>query len=269
MPAPQRSMQITAIMITLNEERNLGRALASLASIADEVVVVDSGSTDRTREIAEHAGTRYITHAWEGYAAQKNFAAAQARHDWVLSLDADEELSPELAVELQRLKQIGPDDAAGFSMPRLARFRGRWIRHSGWYPDRKLRLYDRRRGRWVGRYVHERVQVEGPVRKLRADLHHFPADSREEQLRSVDYYTTLAAREAQESGEGFVLPKLLFLPAWKFLETYLLRQGFRDGAAGLAIATTAGHYICLKYKKLWNMARAGEGSMNAGGECRR
>jgi glycosyltransferase involved in cell wall biosynthesis len=250
-------VQISAIIITLNEERNLPRAVESLSAVADEIVVVDSGSTDRTREIAERAGARFLHHGWEGYAAQKNFAAAQARSDWVLSMDADEALSPELAAEIERLRQSGPGDAAGFTMPRLARFRGRWIRHSGWYPDRKLRLYDRRRGRWVGRHVHERVEANGPVRPLVGDLHHFPCETHQEQIRSVDHYTTLAARQAHEQGERGSLAKLMILPAWKFLETYLFRQGFRDGREGFAIATMAGHYVCLKYKKLRRMEQTG------------
>ncbi|HWP85529.1 MAG TPA: glycosyltransferase family 2 protein [Terriglobia bacterium] len=257
------SVNISAAIITLNEERNLPRALDSLARVADEVVVVDSGSTDRTREIAEQAGARFLVRSWEGYAMQKNFAAAQARHDWILSLDADEALSPALAGELERLKQAGPGDAAGFTMPRLARFRGRWIRHSGWYPDPKLRLYDRRRGRWVGRYVHEHVAVEGPVRQLKGDLLHFPADSRQEQLRSVDRYTTLAAQQAFENGERLILLKLLVFPSWKFVETYLLRRGFLDGAAGCEIAWVAGRYVCQKYEKLWRMAREGRRALES------
>jgi glycosyltransferase involved in cell wall biosynthesis len=250
-------VKISAVIITLNEERNLPRALESLSSVADEIAVVDSGSTDRTREIAEAAGARFIAHPWEGYAAQKNFAAAQAQYDWVLSLDADEALSPELAAELERLKQTGPGDAAGFTMPRLARFHGRWIRHSGWYPDPKLRLYDRRRGRWVGRYVHERVVVDGPVRPLAGDLLHYPGDLREEQLRSVDRYTTLAARQAFEEGERLALLKLALYPGWKFVESYIVRLGFLDGGAGYLIARMAGHYVCQKYEKLWRLARNG------------
>lgn len=250
-------MQISAVIITLNEERNLARALESLAQVADEIVVVDSGSTDRTREIAERAGARFLTHSWEGYAAQKNFAASVARHDWLLSLDADEALSPELAAELQRIKQKGPGEAAGFAMPRLARFRGRWIRHSGWYPDPKLRLYDRRQGRWVGRYVHEHVEVDGPARQLVGNLQHFPCDSREELARSIDHYTTLAARQALEDRERLILLKWMIFPVWKFVESYFLRQGFRDGQAGYVIARMAGRYVFQKYEKLWCMARRG------------
>ena len=256
-------MQISAIVITLNEERNLSRALESLRTVADEILVVDSGSTDQTRAISERAGARFLCHAWEGYAAQKNFAAAQASHDWALSVDGDEALSPELAAEILRLKQREPNaegfgNIAGYTMPRLARFRGRWIRHSGWYPDRKLRLYDRRRARWVGEYVHERVEADGPVLTLASDLHHFPRDTREEQMRSVHHYTTLAAQQARERGERGSLAKLMILPTWKFLETYVLRQGFRDGPEGFAIARMAGYYVCLKYKKLRYIEHSGE-----------
>jgi glycosyltransferase involved in cell wall biosynthesis len=258
-------VKISAVVITLNEERNLPKALASLDPVADEVVVVDSGSTDQTRDIAENAGARVIVHTWEGYAAQKNFAASQAQHDWVLSLDADEALSPELTAEIERIKQAGPGDAAGFTVPRLARFRGRWIRHSGWYPDPKLRLYDRQRGRWAGQYVHEHVETDGPVRPLSGDLLHYPADSRAEQLRSVDRYTTLAARQSLESGEGLIALKLLFFPGWKFVESYLFRLGFLDGAAGFEIARLAGYYVCQKYEKLWRMTRAGRDTKQSAG----
>jgi glycosyltransferase involved in cell wall biosynthesis len=263
-------MKISAVIITLNEERNLPRALESLQSVADGVVVVDSGSTDRTCEIAERAGAGFICHAWEGYAPQKNFAASQAQHDWILSLDADEALSSELIEELRRLKQSGPGDAAGFTMPRLARFRGRWIRHSGWYPDRKLRLYDRRRGVWVGRYVHEHVEAKGPVPPLKGDLLHFLSDSRQDQLQSIDRYTTLAARQAQEEGERLTLLKLLVFPGWKFIESYFLRLGLLDGAAGFEIAKMASLYVCRKYEKLRRMRQAADTEMkSAGNQVRR
>ena len=258
-------MEISGAIITLNEERNLGRALDSLAPVAAEVLVVDSGSTDRTREIAESHGARFLSHAWEGYARQKNYAASQARHDWVLSLDADEALSPKLATEIQQVKKTAPGDAAGFSMPRLARYQGRWIHHSGWYPDRKLRLYDRRRGRWVGDYVHERAEVEGPVRALAGDLLHYTCNSMEEHLRSVDRYTTLAAQESFAQQEGWILPRMVALPPWKFFETYLVRQGFRDGTPGLAIATMASYYVWRKYAKLWGMTHPGKGAERAVG----
>jgi glycosyltransferase involved in cell wall biosynthesis len=250
-------LEISAVLITLNEERRLPRALESLA-IADEILVVDSGSTDRTREVAERHGARVISHPWEGYARQKNFAAAQAKFPWVLSMDADEVVTPELAAELKQIKESGPGEAAGFRMPRLAWYRGRWIRHSGWYPDPKLRLYDRRRGRWVGDYVHERVEVDGTVRDLRGDLQHFTCDSLAEHFRTTDRYTTLAAQEAYALGGRWILPRAISLmlagPSWKFLETYFLSQGFRDGIPGLVIAAMAGYYVFQKYAKLGRLA---------------
>jgi len=247
-------MEISAVIITLNEERRLARALASLA-VADEVLVVDCGSTDRTAEIAVQHGARVITHPWEGYARQKNFAASQARHPWVLSLDADEALSPPLNASIEKLKREGPGDAAGFRMARAARYQGRWIRHSGWYPDFKLRLYDRRRARWVGDYVHEHVEVDGPIRDLAGDLHHFTCDSFDEHLRTLDRYTTLTAQQAYDGGQRWILPRMIAGPPWKFVETYFFRQGFRDGFPGFVIAVMAGFYVFLKYAKLWQMKR--------------
>ena len=242
-------LEISAVIITLNEERRLPRALESL-SVADEVLIVDCGSTDRTAEIAGRYGARLLAHPWQGYARQKNYAVSQAQYPWILSIDADEALSPRLAVEVQQLKREGPGEAAGFLMPRAACYQGRWIRHSGWYPDFKLRLYDRRRGRWVGDYVHEHVKVDGPIRKLSGDLQHFTCDSLEEHLHSLDRYTTLAAQEAFQQGERWAVPRMIAAPPWKFVETYFFRQGFRDGYPGLVIAAMAGFYVFLKYAKL-------------------
>jgi glycosyltransferase involved in cell wall biosynthesis len=249
-------MKITAAIITLNEEHNLPRALESLQDVADEVVVVDSGSTDRTRELAIAAGARFITHDWLGYARQKNFAAAQAAHDWVLSLDADEALSPELRSEIATLRSGPMGEFAGYSIPRLAHYCGRWIRHSGWYPDRKVRLYDRRRAGWRGDYVHESVRVDGPIAALQGNLLHYTCDTLEQHRHSVDRYTTLAAQEAQARGTGGALLSMIVLPPYKFLETYIARGGFLDGAAGLTIARMAAYYVYLKYAKLRRMKAA-------------
>jgi glycosyltransferase involved in cell wall biosynthesis len=247
-------MKISAAIITLNEEHNLPRALASLAGVADEVIVVDSGSTDRTPTVAEEAGARLISHEWEGYSRQKNFAAAIAANNWVLSLDADEALSPKLNEEIRQLGQMQREDAAGYSMPRLARYCGQWIRHSGWYPDRKVRLYDRRRARWVGEYVHESVQVDGAVALLQGDLLHYTCDTMTQHRQTVDRYTSLAAAEARARGQRGSLPRMALLPPWKFLETYVLRAGFLDGAAGLTIARMAAYYVYLKQAKLRQLA---------------
>jgi glycosyltransferase involved in cell wall biosynthesis len=240
-------LRISATIITLNEEESLPRALASV-SFCDEVVVVDSGSADRTREIAERAGARVLTRRWTGYADQKNFAAQSASHDWILALDADEEVTVQLRASIQALQEAGPQHA-GYRFARLARYLGRWIRHSGWYPDAKVRLYDRRRGRWHGDYVHESVRVEGSVGELAGDLLHYTCDSLEDHRRRVDRYTDLAARELIANRRRIGLGRLLASPPWAFLRSYVLQQGFRDGPEGLLIARMAASYTYSKYAK--------------------
>jgi len=240
-------MQISATIITLNEERNIARAIDSL-SCADEILVVDSGSTDQTREIAMRHGARVLEEAWRGYAQQKNFAAGCAAHDWILSLDADEQVTPELAAEIVALKKAGPA-ADGYSFPRRAQYLGRWIRHSGWYPDRKTRLYKRTSAEWIGEYVHESVRVKGAVGELHADLLHFTCDSLSDHLRTLDRYTTLAARELIEKKKPVPLRRLAIDPAWALFRAYVLQRGFLDGPQGLAIAGMAAFYTFLKYAK--------------------
>lgn len=239
-------MKISATVVALNEEANIARAIASLGC-ADEIVVVDSGSSDRTRAIAADLGARVVEEPWRGYAAQKNFASAIAAHDWILSIDADEALTPELAAEIAAL---GDDPAfRGYNMPRLAQYLGRWIRHSGWYPDRKLRLFDRRRGAWAGAYVHESVRLDGPAGQLHGNLLHYTCDSLSDHLRTLDRYTTLAAQEVLARDAPVPTRRLLADPAWTFVRTYVFQRGFLDGPQGLAIAWMAALYTFLKYAK--------------------
>ena len=240
-------MKISATIITLNEERNVARAIESLRC-ADEIVVVDSGSTDRTVEIAEKLGARVVESAWPGYANQKNHAAAQAANDWILSIDADESLSEALEAEIWHLKKSGPEYDA-YTMPRMAQYLGRWIRHSGWYPDRKVRLYNRTKATWVGKFVHESVKVEGRVGHLDSNLLHFTCSSLSEHLRTMDRYTTLAAQQLLEVGEPVTLTRILISPPWTFFQTYFLKLGFLDGLEGLAIANMAAFYNFVKYAK--------------------
>ncbi len=240
-------MKISATIITYNEERNVARVIESLRC-CDEVVVVDSGSTDRTVEIASKLGARVIETNWRGYAAQKNFAAAEAAHDWILSLDADESLSEALEADIWHLKKNGPSCEA-YSMPRLAQYLGRWILHSGWYPDRKVRLYDRRRAHWVGDFVHESVQVDGSIGRLDSNVLHFTCNSLSEHLRAMDRYTTLAAEEIVARGRHVAWSDLLLNPAWTFTRSYIVKRGFLDGVEGLAIAWMAALYSFLKYAK--------------------
>lgn len=241
-------MKISATIITYNEERNIARAMESLRC-CDEVLVVDSGSTDRTCEIASKLGARVIESEWLGYAGQKNYASDNAAHDWVLSIDADEALSEALDAEIWQLKKRGPA-CDGYTMPRLAQYLGRWIFHSGWYPDRKVRLFNRRKAQWVGRYVHESVTVNGSVGHLEAHLLHYTCDSLSEHLKTMDGYTTLAAEQMIAEGQKVGWARLLFDPPWTLFQTYFVKLGFLDGTEGLAIAHMAALYNFLKYAKV-------------------
>ena len=240
-------MKITATIITLNEERNIARAIESLRC-SDEILIVDSGSTDRTVELAEKLGVRVIEAGWRGFAGQKNWAAEQAAYDWILSLDADEALSEALESEILNLKKTGPRYDA-YTMPRLARYLGRWILHSGWYPDRKVRLYHRHKAKWVGSFVHETVHVSGRLGHLESNLLHFTCDSLSEHLRTLDRYTTLAAQEVAARKMKVPLSRLIVDPAWTFVKTYFIQCGFLDGLEGLIIAYMAAFYTFLKYSK--------------------
>ncbi|HEX4136466.1 MAG TPA: glycosyltransferase family 2 protein [Bryobacteraceae bacterium] len=240
-------MRISATIVTLNEERNIARAIGSLRC-ADEVLVVDSGSTDQTREIALRLGARVIEERWRGYAGQKNFAASCAANDWILSIDADESVTEELEAEILALKKTGPR-FDGYLFPRLAQYLGRWIRHSGWYPDRKVRLYDRRKAEWVGDYVHESVRVNGTTGSLNGNLLHYTCASLSEHLRTLDRYTSLAAKELAARRTAIPMRRLAVDPAWTFFRTYVLQRGFFDGPQGLAIAWMAALYTFLKYAK--------------------
>jgi glycosyltransferase involved in cell wall biosynthesis len=241
---------ISATIITHNESAHIARAIRSL-SCADEIVVIDAESTDDTREIAVGLGARVITHAFEGFAAQKNFSSEQARHDWVLSLDADEELDPRAQAAVLEWKRANPS-AAGYQFVRRAQYLGRWILHSGWYPDYKLRLFDRRRGRWEGAYVHESVVVTGPAETLAGEILHYTYDSIEDHLSRMEFYTDLAAREWLEQGKRVGFLRWLLAPPWIFFSTYFLRLGMLDGHQGFLIARMAARYVSRKYEKVMN-----------------
>jgi glycosyltransferase involved in cell wall biosynthesis len=253
-------VKISVTIITRNEEDRIAEALASVAW-ADEIVVVDAESTDRTVEIARRYTDRIIINPWPGYAAQKNFADRQASHEWILSLDADERVSPELRQSIERLKREGPRHD-GYRIPRRAWYLGRWINHSGWYPDYQLRLYRRDCARWQGDYVHESVQVEGRVGTLTGDLWHLTRRSLAEHHEVLGRYTTLAAEGDLAQGKTVGFLDLLLKPPLTFLRSYLLKQGFRDGIPGLVIASFAAYYVFLKQAKLWEKQHRGQGSGN-------
>jgi len=241
---------VSVTVITRNEATDLADALASVAW-ADEIVVVDSRSTDRTVEIARAAGARVIVQDWPGYIQQKNFAAAQASHDWILSVDADERVTPALADEIRRVLEQ-PAHAA-YQVPRLTWHLGRWIRGTDWYPDYQTRLYDRRAAQWAGRYVHESVAVTGSTGRLRADLQHFAYRDIADHLETIDRYTTYAAQQMREDGRRTSTWQLLLHPPAAFLRNYIAKGGFRLGTVGLIVSTMNAYYVFLKFAKLWQL----------------
>ncbi|HEY7411726.1 MAG TPA: glycosyltransferase family 2 protein [Vicinamibacteria bacterium] len=248
---------LSAVIITLNEEKNLPDALESVR-FCDEVVVVDAGSTDATRALAEGAGARVVTSApWPGFVAQRNRAVDEARHDWVLAVDADERVTPALrdAILAERARGFG---RAGYRVRRLARYLDRWIRGTDWYPDPQLRLFDRRLGRWEGSLVHESVKVRGPVGTLEADLTHFPYDDIADHMRTIDAYTTLWARQAAADGQRARTLTPLMACAWAFFRNYVVRRGFILGEAGLTVSVLNSYYTYAKLAKLQEIARGGE-----------
>jgi glycosyltransferase involved in cell wall biosynthesis len=242
------AVPVTATIITFNEAANIEAALQSL-SWADEIIVVDSESTDRTTEIARKFTSKVIVRPWPGYIAQKNFAAEQASHDWIFSLDADERVTPELAAEIKAVI-AGSPGAAGYRVPRVTFHLGRWMRSTDWYPDYQLRLYDRRRARWSGKYVHESVKADGKVEYLRNELQHFAYRDHAHHLETMDRYTTLAAKQMFEEGRRAGLFHLIVHPPAAFFRNYVLRGGFRDGKAGLTVSAMNARYVRLKFAKL-------------------
>jgi glycosyltransferase involved in cell wall biosynthesis len=244
-------VEISTVVITKNEERNLPRCLASVRSFSQEVVVVDSGSTDGTIEVATRAGARVIPQEWLGYGPQKQFALEQARSPWVLSIDADEEVSPELAAELGRLDF----SADGYFVARRVWYLGRWIRHGTWNPDWVLRLFRRDRARFTPERVHERVELTGRVARLRWPLYHYSYRDIAHHLAKINEMTSLSAAQMAERGRRAGAIKLVLSPGWEFFRCYVLRRGFLDGDAGLAVAKLHAYYHFLKYAKLRELER--------------
>lgn len=257
-------MPVTATVITFNEAANIRAALESL-HWADEILVVDSRSTDDTVAIAREFTPRVMVRPWPGYSAQKNFAAEQAAHDWIFSLDADERVTPALADEVRAIVTGTGGGAAGYRVPRVTFHLGRWIRSTDWYPDYQLRLYDRRRARWAGKYVHESVKADGPVMDLRGELLHYAYRDLAHHLQTMDRYTTLAARQMFEEGRRAGWLDLAVHPPAAFLRNYVLRGGFRDGAAGLIVSSMNARYVGLKFAKLWELCSPSTSTLHGPG----
>lgn len=246
MPIPP----VTACIISYNEESSIRRCLESVKWV-DEIVVVDSFSTDATVEICREYTSKIYLREFEGHVEQKNFALQCAGHDWVLCIDADEELSPSLITEVDEEFERNSGGFEGFYFPRRTYYLGRWINHSGWYPDNKLRLFRRSMGRWGGINPHDKVELKGRTRYLRNDMYHYTYRDFSHHLKTVDDYSTIYAREAVKRGERFSFGKLMFRPPLKFLEIYLYKMGFRDGMPGFIIAMVSSYYVFQRYSKMW------------------
>ena len=237
-------------VIARNEADRIGNLLDSV-SVAGEVVVVDSGSTDETISICLAKGARVIQHEWLGYAAQKQLAMEAAQGEWILSLDADEALSDDLGTEILSAIQSAGTDVNGFSLPRLSRYLNRWIRHGGWYPDRKVRLARRGKARWIGDGLHERLEVTGKVLELKHPLLHYVYRDISDQVKTIDRFSAVAAEHRNKPGSaGYVWLGVLHAIG-KFLECAVWKQGFRDGIPGIIIAMNSAFYVFLKHAKAW------------------
>jgi len=238
----------------MNEADRIADCIRSV-SWCDEVLVVDSHSQDRTREIAAELGARVIERDWPGHVAQKEFTIRQASHDWVFCIDCDERVSPKLREEIAKVRALGFPDRAGWRFPRCTNYLGRWIRHGNWYPDRQLRLFDRRRGKWGGNNPHDRVELQGAPGELTGDLQHLPYRSLSEHLKTIDNYTTIMAEGLRARGRRAGVSDLWIRPAARFVNSYFLRLGLLEGWRGFLIACLSAHYVRLKWTKLLILQR--------------
>jgi glycosyltransferase involved in cell wall biosynthesis len=257
-------MKISAAVITLDEEENLGRCLESLRDVVDEVIVLDSGSADGTERIARERGATFLHQDWLGYGPQKNAAVERASHEWVLSLDADEALSDELRASVLRLKADGPG-ADAYEMSRLNWYCGRFLRHSGWYPDRKIRLWRKGAARWRDASIHEVAEAAAGARvaRLEGDLLHYTIHDREQHLRTIERFTTLSAEALLREGRGRDAWRRFVAPAASFVRGYVLKLGFLDGRAGWDVCRLSAYATWLKYEKLRRLARERRGGAHS------
>ena len=250
-------MKLSFCIITFNEEQNLARCLASCADLADEIVVLDSGSTDGTEQIARQFKARWDMQPWPGYVTQKNRLLALAQNDWVFSIDADEELSPRLREEIKKIKTQKPNQSvSGYSMPRCVFYEGYWIRHGNWYPDRLTRLFNRHRASFSGGKVHERLELDGKIERLSGEIHHYSFRDLEDHWNRCQKYAQLWAETRYEEGKqvGFLTPYLQSLGRW--IRGYWIKAGFLDGKRGLQISNLCAQEVFLKYSLLRSMNRS-------------
>lgn len=248
---------VSVIVITHNEEENIRECLESVRW-ADEIIVVDSYSTDNTVPYARKYTRKIFKQRWDGFGKTKNFALSKAKGEWVLSLDADERVTPELAHEIQQVVRTNDSAYSAFSVPRKAFFLGRWIKHCGWYPGRVVRLFKRTAARFTETQVHESVHVSGSIGQLRNNILHYTDPNLHHYFEKYNRYTSLAANDMAARGDRFSLGRLLFRPAWTFFRMYVLRAGFLDGLEGFILCRLSASYVFTKYAKLWEIQRTGQ-----------
>jgi glycosyltransferase involved in cell wall biosynthesis len=247
---------ISAVIITFNEEHNIARCLASLRDVVDEIVVVDSFSTDQTRSVCESFGVKFVEHAFEGHIQQKNWAITQASYPHVLSLDADEALDETLKQSIFNIKNNF--DMAGYTMNRLTNYCGHWVKYCGWYPDTKLRLWDSRCGNWGGDNPHDKYELhtrQKEIKPLKGDILHYSYYTIDDHYKQVEYFTNILAKAQFERGKKAPLLVLIFSPAVKFIKDYFIKLGFLDGKMGFQICRISAYATFLKYKKLRGLYR--------------
>lgn len=247
---------LSAVIITLNEEHNIGRALDSLQNVAEEIIVVDAFSKDNTKAICQAKGVRFVQREWEDYSATKNFANTLASYPYILSIDADEVISPELASAIRQAKR---EELSGcYSLNRLTNYCGHWIRHSGWYPDEKVRIFPQSQVKWVGEFVHEELDLGGlPVRKLKGNLYHYSYRLAQDHRERADKYSILTAQKLHAQGKKADPIKPYLSAAGRFISMYFLKLGFLDGAAGFRIARISALSNILKYRELRRLSKQG------------
>lgn len=247
---------LSVIIITHNEERNIGRCLDAVKEIADEIIVVDSGSTDRTQEICLQYKVKWVHHDWEGFSQQKNYADSLASCDWIMSIDADEVPDEQMSAHIMRLKHGAFQHGHAYRMRRLTNFCGHWVHHCGWYPDAKVRIWERGTASWVGD-VHEKLSYSKfpQIDSLEGDLLHYSYYSvAEYDVRQVQYYT-LAAHEYYAKGRSCTMLRIVLEPLWKFISIYFFKLGFLDGSAGFYISKLSAHYTMMKYALLRELSQ--------------
>ena len=252
-------VQLSVVIITLNEEKNIRRCLSSVKDLADEIVVVDSYSSDSTEQICNEFSVRFIKQKFLGHIEQKNFALEQASNNYCLSLDADEEVTEELKQQILAIKASWKADA--YQLSRLSSYCGKWIKHCGWYPDKKIRLFDKTKGKWKGINPHDRYEMESgaTIASLKGDLLHYTFHTIDQHIEQINFFSTIAAQQAFKKGKRTNLPAILFRTWWKFFQSFVIRLGFLDGYYGYLVCKNSAHHTFLKYTTLKELQKSSKG----------